>query len=694
MRNLRRFLFTGLLLFVAVVSGCGGGGGGNNGQASTGDYPVNEPLAAALVSKGIPEDIARFFAAAKLSSNCPSDTTCTYLYTYPNGATREITLTATPNQQYTPTAEELVGTALVSNPVYDGKFAATGITGIEDSAPPIDTQIDISYFVPTTSIPKSKATMVPALPPAAKEARPALMRAPGVNDGFTLNLKESGAKGADVAIGSILEHYKDLGKSVEATGSLYALASALSDVAGAMALSKEIKAWLEELDALEKCAADPTNSLTQTDPDYSATTVANLQSTRAELKQISAVRFLNIMGETGAGITPATAVLSIPLKQAHVYTEQTLKDASDKLMQDARSSVVSCKPTCPTNLTATGVSENRIDLSWSGSIGDNVVTGYKISGGGANLTSTTATVWSDTGLTPSTTYCYTVSAYNEYGTAENCPQACGQTMGPPVVYSTTPYADQTNVAVNSKVTATFSEAMDATTITGSTFTLTSAGSAVAGTVSYSGKTATFTPSANLKSATTYTATITTGVKDTDGIAMEANYTWSFTTETGKPTGNLQFTLSLPPLDIKGTADVTWTKFEDIGDVRRYVPSGTITADITISPDCDPLTATVPIEATVPNGPGATLVVYTASNVAFANSYGFGIAANPNTILNFTCRDSSGKKFTLPSPAPIVIGVGTCGSVVDFPAFTNEAELAGTYSCLATGLVNATWDFSK
>lgn len=692
-----------MLFVVALLSSCRGGGGAGGSAASTNNFPVNEPYAAALVSQGLPDDAARFFAAVKLSSNCTSDTTtCTYLYTYPNGATREVTMTATPNQQYTPTATELARTAAVANPVYNGKFAATGITGIEDSASTANTQVDISYFVPTASIPTSKATLTPTLSLAVKKARSAMLSAPSVNEGYTLNVKEIGTGGADVAIGSILEYYKGLGKSVEATGSLYTLASALSDVSGAMALSKEIEANLKELDELEKCAADPTNSLTQTDPNYTATTVAKIKSTRFDLKEISTVRFLNIMAASGVGLAsgaganiPLSAILSLTMKQANAYTEQTLKDVSESLMQDARSSVVSCKPTCPTNLVATGISESEIKLSWSGSIGNNVVTGYKISGGGTSLTSTVATMWSDTGLAKSTTYCYTVLAYNEYGAAENCPQACGQTMGPPVVYHKTPYGGQTNVAVNSTVTATFSEAMDAATITGSTFTLAGTGGAIAGTVSYSGKTATFTPSSGLEQGKTYMATITTGVTDTDGIAMEANFTWRFTTVAAQPAGNLQFTISagVGALTGNGTADVTWTKFEDLGDTRSYVPSGTITADITISPNCDPLHATVPIQETVPGGPGPTLVVYTASNAAFANRYQFGLNSDPNTKLEFTCRSSSGEIYTIQSPTPIGIFVGFCESI-DFPTFTNEAQLAGSYSCPITGMVNVTWDFSQ
>ena len=52
---------------------------------------------------------------------------------------------------------------------------------------------------------------------------------------------------------------------------------------------------------------------------------------------------------------------------------------------------------------------------------------------------------------------------------------------------------------------------------------------VAGSVTLSGTTATFTPSAPLAYSTTYTATLTTGVTDLANNALAAAYTWSFTT---------------------------------------------------------------------------------------------------------------------------------------------------------------------
>jgi ketosteroid isomerase-like protein len=104
------------------------------------------------------------------------------------------------------------------------------------------------------------------------------------------------------------------------------------------------------------------------------------------------------------------------------------------------------------------------------------------------------------------------------------------TAPPPSVVSTVPLNLATAVPINTLVSATFSEAMNPTTINGTTFTVTGPGSTpVAGAVTYAGSTATFTPTLLLPGGTLFTATITTGAKDPAGIPLAANYVWTFTT---------------------------------------------------------------------------------------------------------------------------------------------------------------------
>ena len=101
----------------------------------------------------------------------------------------------------------------------------------------------------------------------------------------------------------------------------------------------------------------------------------------------------------------------------------------------------------------------------------------------------------------------------------------------PTVTSTNPADLATNVAVGSRVSATFSRAMNPTTLTNLTFTLRQGANTIAGTVSYDAlsMTATFTPTLALDLSLVYTATITTGAADPAGNALAADHVWTFTT---------------------------------------------------------------------------------------------------------------------------------------------------------------------
>jgi len=65
-------------------------------------------------------------------------------------------------------------------------------------------------------------------------------------------------------------------------------------------------------------------------------------------------------------------------------------------------------PTAPANLTAAAVSGSQIDLSWTASTDNVGVSGYDVYRGAALVGSTTTTSYSDTGLSASTAYSYTV----------------------------------------------------------------------------------------------------------------------------------------------------------------------------------------------------------------------------------------------------------------------------------------------
>ena len=97
---------------------------------------------------------------------------------------------------------------------------------------------------------------------------------------------------------------------------------------------------------------------------------------------------------------------------------------------------------------------------------------------------------------------------------------------PPVIVSTVPSSLATQVGLSGPITVTFSEPMAMGSMTAAAFTFSPA---VAGTLSYSGNTATFTPTTALATNTTYTVTVSTAVEDRAGNNLVAPYTWTFTT---------------------------------------------------------------------------------------------------------------------------------------------------------------------
>ena len=97
-------------------------------------------------------------------------------------------------------------------------------------------------------------------------------------------------------------------------------------------------------------------------------------------------------------------------------------------------------PTVPTNLSASAVSSSQINLTWTASTDNVGVTGYRIyrcAGSGCTPStqiSTSATnSYSDSGLTASTVYVYTVAAYDATGNISGqSTSALATTQAPPV----------------------------------------------------------------------------------------------------------------------------------------------------------------------------------------------------------------------------------------------------------------------
>ncbi|MEO5687801.1 MAG: Ig-like domain-containing protein [Burkholderiaceae bacterium] len=105
----------------------------------------------------------------------------------------------------------------------------------------------------------------------------------------------------------------------------------------------------------------------------------------------------------------------------------------------------------------------------------------------------------------------------------------------PTILSVNPADTSVGNCLTKTLTASFSEAMDPTTINAATFSVTAGGVAVPGTVSYDAVAmlATFVPTdaAGFAPSTTFVATITTGATDLAGNPLAMAKVWSFSTGT-------------------------------------------------------------------------------------------------------------------------------------------------------------------
>jgi len=229
----------------------------------------------------------------------------------------------------------------------------------------------------------------------------------------------------------------------------------------------------------------------------------------------------------------------------------------------------------------------------------------------------------------------------------------------PAVLSVFPVDSSTNVAINTLVTATFTEPMDSATIIAANFTVKAGATTVDGSVTYDSvnKVATFTPSANLASSTLYTATVTTGAKDLAGNGLVVNKVWTFTTSTTADT-TAPSVLSVFPVasstDVAINTLITATFNEAMDSATIIaanftVKAGTAAVDGSVTYDSVNKVATF-----TPSANLASNTLYTATVTTGAKDLaGNGLAVNK--VWNFT---TSATADTIPASGTTGVSVGS------------------------------------
>jgi hypothetical protein len=270
----------------------------------------------------------------------------------------------------------------------------------------------------------------------------------------------------------------------------------------------------------------------------------------------------------------------------------------------------------------------------------------------------------------------------------------------PTVDSTDPDDDATGVAIDSDVSATFSEKIKASTLSTSTFTVGEGDDNIGGSVSLSsdGLTATFTPAVDLAYSTTYTATIKSTVTDEAGNQLGTDYTWTFTTEAApdsiaptttstldpsSPNGqngwyvSSPVTVTLSAEDNAGGSGVKSTTYEiDGGSAQTYSGPFTVSGDgsHTITFRSEDNNGNVETDQSVSVQIDQTKPTITGSATPAANADGWN---NEDVTVAFDCQDATSDIASCEGGTTLTTETDTTGTTVTGTATDKAGNTATT-----------------
>lgn len=191
-------------------------------------------------------------------------------------------------------------------------------------------------------------------------------------------------------------------------------------------------AWAMQVVAFKGSAASPADSTVPSIPaGLSAVAISSSQVSLSWNASTDAGNAANELyygvyrngtriGTTAAGTTSWTDGSLVP-STTYSYTVSAYDPAGNNSAQSSSASATTLassdtvSPTVPGSLHVTGTSSSTISLAWNASTDNIGVAGYKVFRNGALVGTSAGTSYADSGLAGSTTYAYSVSAYDGSG---------------------------------------------------------------------------------------------------------------------------------------------------------------------------------------------------------------------------------------------------------------------------------------
>ena len=144
--------------------------------------------------------------------------------------------------------------------------------------------------------------------------------------------------------------------------------------------------------------------------------------------------------KVGTVTTPGYTDNGVVASTTYTYTVDAFDADGNHSVQSVGTSVTTPAadtqpPTMPAGLSAAGANATTVNLGWTASTDDAGVAGYTIYRNGLPVATSNATTYTDTGLTPSTAYVYTVDAFDAAGNhSEQSAPAGATTAAKPITF--------------------------------------------------------------------------------------------------------------------------------------------------------------------------------------------------------------------------------------------------------------------
>jgi hypothetical protein len=357
------------------------------------------------------------------------------------------------------------------------------------------------------------------------------------------------------------------------------------------------------------------------------------------------------------------------MKSDYVWSFRTGSNSVTDVISEANSLIVSS--TSPVNGSSDILRNANVLATFNNNINSSTV-GFTLAKGTTAVAGSVSNFGKNSTFTPTanleanTTYTATVTTQiqdvagitlaNDYLWSFRTGEELDDSL--PTVVTVSPVAGISDAALNSTVTAEFSEAMDPLTLTTTTVSLKQGTTLIPGTVTYSGNTVVFSPSAFLSAGSSYMAVISNQVTDLAANPMASEYVWFFNTRPADVDPNLDRTAPQVSLvgPLNGATAVALSRTVSITFSEAMSPATINATSIVLSQGTTLISGAVTY-----NGNTGVAVFTPAVNLDINNGYLLTVTTQATDLAGNALAVNKVSRFTTGQNQHTTVALGAAGT---------------------------------